>query len=457
MEIIKRNNISRDPPQIQPLHKISNSQTCPRCGSALKEQRKPGQEYLLDADSNNESADKPRQVVFARYSLLAILAVVIGVFALSWRNGSDEVSEPQESPPSLEPVQLPQQLLQEGDVLTVEADILANQRVPTDFLIDFSVALGPFRLAYLSEDGITVVDLNAMPTLADLIIFAQDGDPYVNPTEIASAILRQYSPVPASMLDLFAGFESWSMFVPGWGTYGFELTGGSEEFTVYRFSSQGHVIIGADNSIAMAASSIGDHIAVYVGNPSGVFLRRVDVPAGARLIEVPNLGILIVSATGETFVTKQNGFHNFSDWPVWAATSTHHVEIRCQTSFECTPVLVDRVTVDEEVLPVELVNELREVTISPNGKFLFLTKTDQSGQVSNLLYKVESGEVVNLAISANTEVAWAPDSSAVSWFDYSTKQPVIRILDTARVQVESFDLSRLGAPSREGESLMLLP
>lgn len=457
MKIIKQNNISRVPPHIQPLHNIANTQTCPRCGSTLKEQSRIDQRSLVDTVANNKSTDKPRQVVFARYLLLTILAIVIGVFALSWRDGSGEVSEPQdqltaeqsiEAPQQPSPTQQPstpqqpsppqnppQPTSREDTVLNLEDDILLRQVVPTELLVEFSSALGPFRLAYLSRDGITVV----------------------NPTAITTGIIRQYRPVPASMLDLFAGFESSAMFVSGSGTFGFELSEDSEFLTVYRFSSQGHVIVGNDNSIAMAATSIGDSTAIYVGNPSGVFLRRLDVPAGARLLEVPSLGILMSSATGETFIANHYGFREFSDWPVWAATSTHHLEVRCPTSLECTPVLVDRVNVSEATLPIELVNEISKVTISPNGEFLFLTKVNQDGRGSNLLYKVDSNEFIEVNVAANDLVAWAPDSSSVIWFDRFTERPLVWILNTASNEVASFDLTRLNAPSRKGDSLLLLP
>ena len=183
---------------------------------------------------------------------------------------------------------------------------------------------------------------------------------------------------------------------------------------------------------------------------------RLEVPVGAALLDVPGLGVLVTSSTGETFVTTQTGLVHFSDSPVIAATTTHHVEIRCIDSLACTPVLVDRSSGAVSDLPTELAGDLGSVTIAPDGTHLLLVNPATGPSYPDLLYDVAADELVVLATEVRGAIAWSPDSSFVAWFDAATASR-LSVLDVTTARIDSVDLTDLGAPPRSSNALLFFP
>ena len=483
-----RKSISRIPPS-----RIGRAEPrCPSCGQEITPQHRGNAPYPVPHDSVQVVAStKPSNATTVKWITAAVFLALVLVGVFVWRadipptdqpqganteNGANQSQTPQPQPqtpqpqtpqsqapqpqtpqppsqtplpqpqaplpqsqsPQLQPQtpepQTSQTLLDQSLPLDQRAQIDPQTRAKQQAQTEAQALLGPYQVVYLTEGGIAIVDPKA---LDDTVTIAQ--------------------PIYAGMNDLFAGFGTYAMFDPNGETYGFRLVEDDAAPIIYRLSSRGQVIVGADKSIALAFKSSNKPPIIYVGNLSGVFLTKVDVPPGSRLIEVPYLGVLAVTSMGETLVTTQSGFTTFSDWPLLAANVTHHVEVRCVDSVNCQIVLVDRVTGAESDLPAVLGSTLGRLAIAPNGQYLLFTKENVSTLGTNLLYDVANAELIELAAEVNGVVAWAPDSSVAVWFDRSTEKPQLWVLNTDTTAATSLDLASIGAPPRTGESLLLLP
>ena len=483
-----RKTISRIPPS-----RIGRAEPrCPTCGQEITPQHRGNAPYPVPHDSVQVVASSnPSNTTTAKWITAAVFLALVLVGVFVWRadipptnqpqganaeNGANQSQNPQpqlqtpqtpetQTPQSQTPQpqtpetqtpqaqsqsqapqpqlqsqsqtpqpQTSQTLLDQSPPLDKRAQIDPQTRAKQQAQTEAQALLGPYQVVYLTDGGIAIVDPKA---LDDTVTIAQ--------------------PIYAGMNDLFAGFGTYAMFDPNGETYGFRLVEDDADPIIYRLSSRGQVIVGADMSIALAFKSSNKPPIIYVGNLSGVFLTKVGVPPGSRLIEVPYLGVLAVSSTGETLITTQSGFTAFSDWPLLAANVTHHVEVRCVDSLNCQIVLVDRATGTESDLPAVLGSTLGRLAIAPNGQYLLFTKENESTLGTNLLYNVANAELIELATEVNGVVAWAPDSSVAVWFDRSTEKPQLWVLNTDTNAATSLDLTLIGAPPRTGESLLLLP
>ena len=320
----------------------------------------------------------------------------------------------------------------------------------------FAQHTGGHQFAYLVSDGEAVA-------LVDPAV-STESTQLVNPSE-------------ANMDDLLEGYGSFVMYDRASGTYGFVVDNAPSAPSVHRLSATwGLVIVGADDHLALVFDEPPDPARLFVGNSSGVFMVDLEVPLGATLLEVPGLGVLVTSVTGETFVTTQVQLTRFSEWPVVAANAVHHVEIRCTDTSgtdtpgtdmaDCIAVLVDRASGETASLPRELVDNLTDgsqrLTISPDGGHLLLTSSDvsdpresQSSPTSHL-YDVAASSLVRLEDPVPNGAAWSPDSKVVAWLDPMSAAR-LSVLRVENARINSVDLTVFGAPAPSSDALLLLP
>ena len=365
-----------------------------------------------------------------RWLAVVLLAIVAVALFIDWGATPEPATAPEISRPatSIGPSEDPESLTADDSDASVIEDPITAARSALRLLI------GQHRVAFVVADGVAIVNP------------AADDEP-----------VRIMTPEDVTMDDLIDGFGPLVMFDERGDTYGFKPDDGSDDPTVYRFSTHGQIIAGDDESLALVVDAAANPAHIYVGNSSAVFMARLAVPVGAALLKVPTLGVLVVTSTGETFVTAQSGFAHFSDWPVIAANATHHVEIRCPDPLACAPVLVERSLGAVLDLPIELAGDLGTVTIAPDGDHVLLLKPDATPTDTSLLYDVAADDLVSLGNEVRGEVTWSPDSSFVAWFDSATTLPLLSVLDVTTAMTGSVDLTDIGAPPRIGEAMLFLP
>ncbi len=432
----QRDNNPR-PPRIQHLSigadERFDEHVCPTCGQKIDQSHR-GHSDHSDFTEETEAVGAAGRVGPAKWFTVALLSIFAAALFIGWRESPESVSAPEDSFPvtDIDPNERPASDT-DGDTGSDHSDRAVSEGRDTLALRELALLVGQHRVAYVAPDGIAIVNP------------ASDDDP-----------IRIVTPAVATMNNLLAGFGAFVMFDQSGDTYGFELGDGSGDPTIYRLSSLGQVIVGEINSLAIVVYAPPNPARIYVGNSSGVFMVRLEVPVGAALLDVPGLGVLVTSSTGETFVTTQSGLVHFSDSPVIAATTTHHVEIRCIDSLACTPVLVDRSSGAVSDLPTELAGDLGSVTIAPDGTHLLLVNPATGPSYPDLLYDVAAAELVVLATEVRGAIAWSPDSSFVAWFDAATASR-LSVLDVTTAQIDSVDLTDLGAPPRSSNALLFFP
>ena len=370
----------------------------------------------------------PDRVGPVRWVVVGVLAIIAAVLFVGWNDTPEPLSAPEVSRPdtTVGPREDPESL--------TDHDVGDSEDGTAAALGAVRLLIGQYQVAFVVADGVAIVNPTA------------DHDP-----------VRILTPENVTMDDLLVGFGSFVMFDERGHTYGFKRDDELEDPTVYRLSTQGPIIAGDDSSFAMTVDAATNPAYIYVGNSSGLFMSRLAVPVGAELLNVPSVGVLVISSTGETFVTYQSGFTHFSDWPVIAANAEHHVEIRCGDPLVCGPVLVDRSSGTVSDLPIELAGDLGTVTIAPDGENLLLLNSDTTASATGFIYDVAADELVSLGNEVRGEVAWSPDSSFAAWFDSATTEPRLWVLDVTTAQIDSVDLTDIGAPPRIGEVMLFLP
>lgn len=344
------------------------------------------------------------QVGMTKWLILTLIAIVSVALIVGWL-GNDRTPDP-----------------------TTVPQVPATAPPSVDSLI------GQHQLAYVSNDGVTIV----------------------NPASLQEPV-RTVAPEYTTISHLIDGFGTLVMVDPRGATYGIRLGNDLEDLTVYNLSSQWQISFGENNLIAHAFGLSQGPSHIYVGPPSGVFVTRLEVPTGAAILAAPFLGVLIVGASNETLIATRSSFAHFSDWPVLAASANHHVEARCVETPICSLVVVDRATGNVSEVPTESTGEVGNVMISPDGNYLLLLDSSKGTGNTDFLFDVAASELVALNETIPSVVAWSPDSSLVGWFDPITSEPRLWVLDVNTANIASVDLAAMGAPSRIGQSLLLLP
>ncbi|MXW61610.1 MAG: hypothetical protein F4Y27_04415 [Acidimicrobiaceae bacterium] len=405
---------------------------CPTCGQMIDQSRHDHSDPSKFTEETEATGDASR-VGPVKWFTVALLSIFAAALFIGWRGSPESSSAPEGSLPVTDIDPSEGAASDTGGDSESDSDTTVSANRSTAARHELASLVGRHRIAYVAHDGIAIINP------------ASDSDP-----------ARIVAPEHANMNDLLAGFGSFVMFDQSGDTYGFELGAGSGDPTIYQLSTQGQVIAGENHSLALVVHAPPDPVKIYVGNASGVFMVRLEVPVGAALLDVPGLGVLVTSSTGETFVTTQGGFAHFADWPVIAANTTHHVEIRCVDSLACTPVLVDRRSGADSVLPTVLAGDLGSVTIAPDGTHLLLVNPATGPAYPDLLYDVAAEELVALTTEVRGAIAWSPNSSFVAWFEEASASQ-LSVLDVDTAQIDSVDLTDLKAPPRSSNALLFFP
>ncbi len=434
---------SRSPARVQHLsiaaHGRFDEYVCPTCGQQLH-QSQEGHSDHSGIIGETEAVQAGGRVGPAKWFTVALLSIFAAALFIGWRGErSEPVSEPDGLRPFTENTSPESPLADTNDASTggeldgeLTNGVLSKGAIVTTQRTLASL-MGRHRLAYVAADGVVIVN----PTAVD-------------PVSVVTA-------EQVTMNDLLTGFDSFSMFEEQGHTYGFKRDAEAATQRVYLLFTQGEVIAGEKSSFALAVggTEVADHL--YVGNSSGLFMSRIDVPVGAKLLAVPSVGVLAVSSTGETFVTTQSGFTHYSDWPVIAANETYRVEIRCGEPLACNPVLVDHLSGAVRDLPVEFAGSSVKVTIAPDGARLLLVEQGTDPSDPDRVYDVAATELAPLTARVGNTPVWAPDSTIAAWMDPATTDPRLWVFDVATAEILSVDLTSLGAPKRSGNALLLLP
>lgn len=423
----------------------TDEQVCAVCGQRLQR----GANEALGGRGVSEETDAVRaasRVGPATWLTVALLAIFAAALLIGWRGETSEpLSEPDTEPTSSENAPNETPIAETGtdpggedpggdEYATNTGESLTGRDLVAATKGALVSLIGANRLAYASPDGVVIID-PAAP---------------VDPVSVLE-------PLQVTMIDLLSGFDSFSMLHEQGHTYGFKRDVGSDTRRVYQLATQGQVVAGPKSSFSLVVGGAEavDHL--YVGNSSGLFMSRLEVPVGAELRAVPAVGVLVTASTGETFVTTQSGFKHFSNWPVVAANAMHHVEIRCSEPLVCTPVLVDRASGVVVDLPTEFAKKSVGVAIAPDGAHLLLAPRATGSSGPGRYYDVDNATLTPLAAMLGDRLVWAADSTVAAWLDPATSDPRLWVFDVASTDVESVDLTSLGAPPPSGNGLALLP
>ena len=421
---------------------------CPTCGQKIDPSHQD--HSALSRFTEESEAVGASRVGPAKWFTVALLSIIAAALFIGWREPreSGEIGGSGSAAEDLFPVTDIDPSEAAAPDTSDDSDAVLETR-KTTALLELAALLGQHRIAYVANDDIVVVDPASVSDPVKILI-----------------------PEQAGIEDLLVGFGSSVMFDEQGRTYGFKHDDASPFPKVYLLFKQGQVIAGENSSFALATGNSDSVEHVYVGNSSGLFMLRLEVPIGSELLNVPSLGVLVVSSTGETFITSQSGFAHFSDWPVIAANASHHVELRCSEPLLCTPVLVDRFSGAVSELPAELSGDSGNLTIAPDGNRILLinedltsedltsedlTNEDTTSAELDRLYDVATGSLVALADKVGNVVAWSADSTFAAWFAPNTTAAQLWVLDLATAQIRSVDITDLGAPARTGSALILLP
>lgn len=287
---------------------------------------------------------------------------------------------------------------------------------------DLAALIGDLQVAYLTEDGLVLVDPGSTITATQHPIRA-------------AAFLDYFDPLEEMQL-INEGQRSIGLLLPAYEAI--EISPGGpmlrNEFGGFTFIDR--------------RSEEGPRLQVSSGY---VNFAAIEVPVGARRFDVDRVGVLIATAAGETLIATQRGFELFHDAPVRAAGADHLVEVRCDDQFDCRLQLIDRRGGPTIELPAALADPGVELSLSPDAAWLLVRRPGDTPAV----YEIAEGRLVPLPSDIPSRVAWAPDSSSFAWFEPGVATPLLRVYRPDLQTVTAIDLGDLGAPSRSGDAVEL--
>ncbi len=285
--------------------------------------------------------------------------------------------------------------------------------------------IGSNRLAYLTSDGIVIVDLEA--GIAPTAEFTPESfDPFGD-------------------LDELSSFE---LLSDGDNTYGISK---GDSLTVHRFSNSGRLVPTIDDGLFSVTSDPAEEWErLFVATSAGFFMADLEVPVGSTYVNIDGLGTLVSPPSGGTFLAGISGYEPYSDHRVVAGTATHQVEIRCDQTLECHPHLINRETGDWEQVPDEFAGDTGIVSVSPDGRWILRTGSDD-----DVAFDADTGGFARLDGRPKGPVVWAPDASFAVWFDPLSNEPLLQVLYPERRSSETIDLSELGAADRAGSAVLV--
>ena len=184
----------------------------------------------------------------------------------------------------------------------------------------------------------------------------------------------------------------------------------------------------------------------------GHLLWVAEAPVGSELVTGGESDVLVVPPVGSTYRPTISGFEIASDHRALAASGGLRVEQRCDEELACTIVALDGDSREAHELPRRFVDELHEISVSPNGRWL-LNDTSPAR-----LFDRHTGELSLLDVGGYGGPQWSEDSTSVAWLT-SDRTPtlVVARLEPPEGSRDWFavELAGLGADPTPGSSFLL--
>lgn len=354
-------------------------------------------------------------------AIAGLFAVVTGLVAVFWLLSLTDDSGPesqQDSRDSLRPEResIPTTLQPSG-----ASDGTSETGTGGDEDSDASFSGIDGRLAYLSREGVVIVDLRT-------------GELDRLPVKILSTV----PPIDDMMLMSDSGR-----------TIGMSGLKDSTEALVIASNSR---VVPASAPLVdywVVSQPFGPNGATRLSawQSYGFMWSGLTAPTGSELVTAKELGLLVVHPSGGTFLPTVYGFKSFSEHRVLAAGSDVRVEQRCDEQLACEIVLVKTDSDLIRRLPEEFVAELADLSFSPDDRWL-LNNTSPAwllDRAGNTLHLLETGGYERLG--------WSEDSRLLAWLTKDRTPALIVVgLPPAESQVGAADTTSF-TPSDAREAL----
>ena len=176
-----------------------------------------------------------------------------------------------------------------------------------------------------------------------------------------------------------------------------------------------------------------------------------EAPPGTELVTGGESEVLVVPPVGSTFRPTISGFEITSDHRALATAGELLVEQRCDERLACTIVVLDRDTGEARDLPRDFVDELHEISISPDGRWL-LNDTSPAW-----LFDRRTWEFRLLDVGGYGQPQWSDDSTFVAWLT-TDRTPTLVVAQTEPPEGQDWfavELTGLDADPSPGSSFLL--
>lgn len=363
-----------------------------------------------------------------------LLGVLVAVFALLWllslTDDGDPNTDSQSSDPlDEEPFEVPttsSPLREPEDIVEVapEAEEVASP-TPTE---PFSDLQG--WLVYLSGSQVALVDLS---------------------TGALELLPIQATESPLQIPDL-------EFLSDGNRTVGIRLT--DDPPTAVLVASRAVVVPAADPMVDywVVTRPEGPRGLMYMAgwqsysSLAGHLMWVAEAPPGTELVAGGESGVLVVPPVGSTFRPTVSGFEITSDHRALATGGELLVEQRCDEKLACTIVVLDGDTGEMRDLPRDFVDELHEIAVSPDGRWL-LNDTSPAW-----LFDRRAWESRLLDAGGYGRPQWSGDSTFVAWLT-TDRTPTLVVVETEPPEGEDgshiLELAGLGADPSPATSFLL--
>lgn len=185
---------------------------------------------------------------------------------------------------------------------------------------------------------------------------------------------------------------------------------------------------------------------------AGHLMWVAEAPPGTELVTGGESGVLVVPPVGSTFKPTVSGFELTSDHRALATRGELLVEQRCDEKLACAIVVLDGDTGEARDLPRDFVDELHEISVSPDGRWL-LNDTSPAW-----LFDRRVWESRLLDAGGFGRPQWSDDSTFVAWLT-TDRTPTLVVVETEPPEGEDgshiVELAGLGADPSPGASFLL--
>lgn len=185
---------------------------------------------------------------------------------------------------------------------------------------------------------------------------------------------------------------------------------------------------------------------------AGHLMWVAEAPPGTELVTGGETGVLVVPPVGSTFRPTVSGFEITSDHRALATRGELLVEQRCDEKLACTVVVLDDDTGEARDLPSDFVDELHEISISPDGRWL-LNDTSPAW-----LFDLDTEELRLLDVGGYGRPQWSEDSASVAWLT-TDRTPTLVVMETEPPEGEDgshlVELAGLGTDPSPGTTFLL--